>query len=154
MSDLGPTSDLSGTAGEEASKAASENMQQKSTEAARGRKRAPKGTDAQAEDSKPADEPTAPQSPPPEPMKVYLSALVYKNPKSRKSFSVHLLQEKLNELGYEIAYSDRDGDYGDLTAAGVEAFQRDKQLQPTGRVDEQTLRAIFENDERVDVVAY
>lgn len=154
MSDLGPNSDLSGQAGEEASKAASQNQAQKSTEAARSRRKAPKATEVQTENPEGSEGRTEPRHEPSiEPMKVLLSAAVYKNPRNRKSFTIHLIQQKLNELGYGIAYADRDGYFGDLTAEGVAAFQRDKQLEETGRVDERTLRAIFENDERVEVVA-
>jgi peptidoglycan hydrolase-like protein with peptidoglycan-binding domain len=148
MSDLGPASDLTGKAGEEASKAASQNKRDAETEA-KPRKRPSK---AEPKDETPSEKPQEPRTAPKEAQKVFLSAAVYKNPVARKSYTVHLIQQKLHELGYSIAYSDRDGYFGDLTAQGVADFQRDKQIEATGRVDEKTLRAIFEDDERVELV--
>lgn len=147
MSDLSPASGLSGKSGEEASKAASQNKQDADQEQ-KPRKR----SKAEQKEETPSEKPQEPRTAPKETPKVFLSAAVYKNPVSRKSYTVHLIQAKLNELGYSIAYSDRDGYFGDLTAQGVSEFQKDKQIEETGRIDEKTLRELFKDDERVELV--
>lgn len=82
---------------------------------------------------------------------VSLAAIVYKNPYSRKSLSVHHVQRRLAELGYPDAYTDKDGWYGDLTKAAVAAFQADEGLAGDGVVDMDTLIALFHDDSNVEV---
>lgn len=70
----------------------------------------------------------------------------------RKSLSVHHLQRRLNEWGYTDSFTDRDGFYGAGTQSAVAKFQHDKGIKSNGRMDEATLRAIFEGDTNVRVV--
>ena len=82
---------------------------------------------------------------------VFLSNCVYKNKFARKSLTVHHLQRRLSELGYNEAYADRDGWLGDLTKLAVTKFQSDKGLKATGDVDADTFTKIFEGDNNVEV---
>lgn len=82
---------------------------------------------------------------------VFLSNCVYKNKFARKSLTVHHLQRRLSELGYNEAYADRDGWIGDLTKLAVTKFQSDKGLKATGDVDADTFTKIFEGDNNVEV---
>ena len=84
---------------------------------------------------------------------VLLAACIYKNPRARKSLSIHHLQRRLAALGYAEAYADKDGWYGDLTKNAVTAFQTDNGLEVTGLADAETLHAIFDGDGNVTVVA-
>jgi len=84
---------------------------------------------------------------------VLLSSCVFKNKFARKSLSIHHVQRRLAELGYPDAASDRDGWYGDLTAAAVAVFQADEGLEATGVLDMATLNAIFHDDPNVVVGA-
>ena len=84
---------------------------------------------------------------------VLLSSCVFKNKYARKSLSIHHVQRRLAELGYPDAASDRDGWYGDLTAAAVAVFQADEGLEATGTIDMTTLNALFHDDPNVVVSA-
>lgn len=83
---------------------------------------------------------------------VVLSAIVFKNIYARKSLSVHHMQRRLAELGYDVASLDKDGFYGDRTKEALASFQADKQLPGDGNVDPATLTALFEGDPNVRVV--
>jgi peptidoglycan hydrolase-like protein with peptidoglycan-binding domain len=83
---------------------------------------------------------------------VLLSQCVYKNMYARKSLSVHHIQRRLVEWGYNDAVGDRDGWYGDLTKASVAAFQAAHNLQGAGEMNADTLAALFNGDENVNVV--
>lgn len=84
---------------------------------------------------------------------VHLSALIYKNRYVRKSLSVHHLQRRLTELGFDSAGADIDGTYGDLTRAAVEAFQRKRKLPDAdGLANAATITALFKGDPNVTVV--
>jgi peptidoglycan hydrolase-like protein with peptidoglycan-binding domain len=80
---------------------------------------------------------------------VLLSAIKYKNIHQKKSLSVHHLQRRLNELGYHEAYADEDGYFGDLTEFSVSQFQKDNELDVTGRANAETLEKIFDGDNNV-----
>ncbi len=82
---------------------------------------------------------------------VYLSACVYKNKYNRKSLTVHHLQRRLTELGYNDAAADKDGWYGEDTASAVAQFQKDNRLESTGQMTLQTLEAVFNGDTNVEV---
>jgi peptidoglycan hydrolase-like protein with peptidoglycan-binding domain len=62
-----------------------------------------------------------------------------------KGAEVEALQKKLNALGYTDAANQKlgeDGKYGKLTKEGVEQFQRENGLQPTGIADAATLKQL------------
>ena len=61
---------------------------------------------------------------------------------------VIILQEKLKNIGYEIAV---DGKFDTQTKSAVEKFQRDNNLEPTGIVNNATWRALKENDNPTDL---
>jgi hypothetical protein len=82
---------------------------------------------------------------------VFLKQAVYKNPRARKSLTIHHLQRRLAELGYADAAADRDGWYGDLTKLSVEAWQKDNRIEPTGLMNAKTLEGIFAGDPNVRV---
>lgn len=54
------------------------------------------------------------------------------------------LQRMLNEAGYDVGPV--DGIWGPQTAGAVESFQRDQGLDPTGRLDVETLYALGMDD--------
>jgi peptidoglycan hydrolase-like protein with peptidoglycan-binding domain len=81
---------------------------------------------------------------------VYLSKAIYRNNLARKSLTVHHLQRRLNELGYSVAYGDKDGWYGDGTQMAIDSFRADRKIKATGQIDKKTFLAIFENDPNVD----
>ena len=83
---------------------------------------------------------------------VYLSKCVYKNIYERKSLTIHHLQRRLEELGYNDVVGDKDGWLGDLTKIAIEKFQKDKGLDATGKVDADTFKKIFEGDSNVNIV--
>lgn len=83
---------------------------------------------------------------------VVLSSIVFKNIYARKSLSVHHMQRRLAELGYDIALHDKDGFYGDRTREALATFQVDKQILGDGNVDAATLTALFEGDPNVRLV--
>jgi peptidoglycan hydrolase-like protein with peptidoglycan-binding domain len=113
-------------------------------------------------------EPVAPPTPAPQPQPiakparhvvtngdadpVRLSACVYENKNARKSLTVHHVQRRLTDLGYNDAVGDRDGWYGELTALAVKAFQKDKGLVSTGLMDEATFTKLFQGDTNVEVI--
>lgn len=82
---------------------------------------------------------------------VFLSNCVYKNKFARKSLTVHHVQRRLVELGYNEAYADRDGWLGDLTKLAIIKFQVDKGLNATGNVDADTFTKLFEGDNNVEI---
>jgi peptidoglycan hydrolase-like protein with peptidoglycan-binding domain len=84
---------------------------------------------------------------------VHLANCVYKNTAARKSLTVHHLQRRLAELGYNEAMTDKDGWLGDETKTAIEKFQKDKGLEPNGVVDEATFTAIFKGDMNVVPIA-
>jgi peptidoglycan hydrolase-like protein with peptidoglycan-binding domain len=119
--------------------------------------------DKPVEDKPVAPKPKAKPKPPPAPRAtavvgggeqddVLLSKMVKDNLKGRKSLSVHHLQRRLTELGYGEAGADIDGRYGQLTEVAVAKFQKDRDLDETGAVDAETLKAIFEGDPNCRVV--
>lgn len=81
---------------------------------------------------------------------VKVSAIVFENIKAKKSLSVHHLQRRLREWGYEEAYADLDGWYGVRTRDAVHAFQKEHGLE-VGDINLETLKAIFEGDTNVRV---
>ena len=83
---------------------------------------------------------------------VYLAKCVYKNIYERKSLTIHHLQRRLEELGYNDVVGDKDGWLGELTKIAIEKFQGDKGMAATGTVDAETFRKIFEGDTNVNVV--
>jgi hypothetical protein len=83
---------------------------------------------------------------------VYLSKCIYKNIYERKSLTIHHLQRRLEELGYNDVVGDKDGWLGELTKIAIEKFQKDKGLAATGNVDADTFNKIFEGDSNVNVV--
>lgn len=82
---------------------------------------------------------------------VFLKQAVFKNPRARKSLTIHHLQRRLAELGYGDAAADRDGWYGDLTKLAVEAWQKDNKVEPTGLMNVKTFEGIFAGDPNVRV---
>lgn len=83
---------------------------------------------------------------------VFLSKIIYKNIYQKKSLSVHHVQRRLNERGYNKAYLDKDGFYGDLTKSAMEQFQKDNGIEGNGMPDLATLNLLFENDSNVRVM--
>jgi peptidoglycan hydrolase-like protein with peptidoglycan-binding domain len=83
---------------------------------------------------------------------VMLSACVYKNNNNRKSLTVHHLQRRLAELGYDVALQDPDGYYAEWTRTAVMFYQMDNGLIGTGVVDAATLEKVFTNDPNVRIV--
>ena len=82
---------------------------------------------------------------------VFLGNCVYKNKFARKSLTVHHVQRRLVELGYNEAYADRDGWFGDLTKLATTKFQSDKGLPSTGVMDADTFTKLFEGDNNVEI---
>jgi len=83
---------------------------------------------------------------------VILANCVYKNAYARKSLTVHHVQRRLVELGYNEANADKDGWFGDLTKLATTKFQSDKGLPSTGIMDADTFTKLFEGDNNVEVV--
>jgi len=83
---------------------------------------------------------------------VFLKQAVFKNPRARKSLTIHHLQRRLAELGYSDAAADRDGWYGDLTKLAVQAYQKDNRIEPTGLMNAKTIEGIFAGDPNVQVI--
>jgi peptidoglycan hydrolase-like protein with peptidoglycan-binding domain len=83
---------------------------------------------------------------------VKLSSCVFKNVHNRKSLTVHHLQRRLAELGYDLALQDADGYYADWTKVAVMSYQMDHGFTATGMVDAATLEKIFTNDPNVRIV--
>jgi peptidoglycan hydrolase-like protein with peptidoglycan-binding domain len=84
---------------------------------------------------------------------VRLSACVYENMYARKSLSVHHVQRRLVELGYPDGGTDKDGWYSEMTKLAVAQFQKDSGFAGEGLMDDTTLRALFDGDSNVTVVA-
>ena len=61
--------------------------------------------------------------------------------KGSKGDAVVELQNRLNELGYNVGKA--DGDFGGKTEKAVKEFQKDNDLKQTGIVDEQTYNKLF-----------
>jgi len=80
---------------------------------------------------------------------VRLGMCVYKNKYARKSLSVHHLQRRLTELGHPAAASDKDGWYGDETAAAVAEFRAERGLPESDVMDMTTFAMIFAGDTNV-----
>ena len=53
---------------------------------------------------------------------------------------IYDVQKKLKEIGYDPGTI--DGIFGKKTATAVAEFQRDKDIPPTGKIDEATLKAL------------
>jgi peptidoglycan hydrolase-like protein with peptidoglycan-binding domain len=83
---------------------------------------------------------------------VLLSAIVFKNIYARKSLSVHHMQRRLAELGYDVVSLDKDGFYGDRTKEALSSFQADNHLPGDGHVDVATLTKLFDGDPNVRLV--
>lgn len=83
---------------------------------------------------------------------VRLSAIVFQNPLSKRSVSIHFLQSRLAELGFDLAKTDKDGWFSEGTKNAVMRFQESNGLPITGLVDESTLLAIFDGDDKVKVI--
>lgn len=83
---------------------------------------------------------------------VYLASCVYKNVYAQKSRTVHHLQRRLGELGFDEANSDMDGYYGDLTANSIKLFQEANGHAGTGRIDADTFSLVFHGDSGVRVI--
>lgn len=83
---------------------------------------------------------------------VKLEKIVFKNMLARKSLSVHHMQRRLAELGYEEAARDKDGFYGDLTKRALARFQAANKLEGDGMVDGPTLTLLFTGDPNVNLV--
>ena len=80
---------------------------------------------------------------------VSLASVVYKNVKAKKSLTIHHLQRRLVELGYEQAGKDKDGWYGENTLSAVTSYQKDNKVGQSGKLDAETFLAIFKNDPNV-----
>jgi peptidoglycan hydrolase-like protein with peptidoglycan-binding domain len=82
---------------------------------------------------------------------VHLDRCVFKNLHARKSLTVHHLQRRLAELGYDSALTDRDGWYGDITRDAVASWQRDNNVDGDGTMTADTFSRIFADDPNVVV---
>lgn len=83
---------------------------------------------------------------------VQLGKIVYKNLYARKSLSVHHMQRRLAELGYDEALNDKDGFYGDHTKRALSRFQAANKLDGAGMVDADSLTLLFTGDPNVNLV--
>lgn len=83
---------------------------------------------------------------------VKLSSCIFKNVNNRKSLTVHHIQRRLAELGYDLALQDADGYYADWTKIAVMSYQMDHGFTATGMMDAATLEKIFTNDPNVRIV--
>ena len=81
---------------------------------------------------------------------IYLSQMIYKNEKARRSLSVHHLQRRLKELGLKI--EDRDGWFGDSTKKAIFDFQRANGLTETGKPEAEHMALLFQNDPNVTLL--
>lgn len=82
---------------------------------------------------------------------VKASAIVYKNEVARKSLSVHHLQRRLVELGFQDASKDKDGYFGLLTRRALVLFQEKNGLDPDGVASIGTLTKLFKDDPNVEI---
>lgn len=80
------------------------------------------------------------------------SALVYKNVYSKKSLTVHHLQRRLTELGYDSAGAEMDGWYGDLVQLSMDQWRKDNDLEGEGVPSRAELLMIFKDDPNVSIV--
>lgn len=83
---------------------------------------------------------------------VRLSKCVYKNMRSKRSLTVHHLQRRLKEWGFNEAYLDKDGFFGDHTLNAVNEFRSARGIEASVPMDAKTFSAIFEGDTNVTVV--
>ena len=83
---------------------------------------------------------------------VVASKIVIHNKLQKKSLSVHHLQRRLREWGFNEAYLDRDGYCGDHTVSSIAAFQKSLGLPATGTPDFDTLCRLFEGDTNIRLV--
>ena len=114
----------------------------------------PKQTRAKSAGAKPAAAPVAPYAvvgAGPTDSVAYSAAKPPTKTGSRKSLTVHHLQRRLKELGYDVAYADRDGTYGTLTEEGVKAWQKDNGHEATGLLTREQFAAVFDGDVNVTV---
>lgn len=79
---------------------------------------------------------------------VRLSAVVYKNPRSRRSLSVWHVQRRLNERGYPTA-GEITGYFGDGTREALRVFQLASHLPGDGLPTAESLTLLFGADENV-----
>lgn len=82
---------------------------------------------------------------------VKVSSIIYKNEVARKSLSVHHLQRRLFELGYDDAGKDKDGYFGPLTRRALVIFQEKNGLDPNGVPSIATLEKLFAGDPNVEI---
>lgn len=84
---------------------------------------------------------------------VSVAILSNASPIRRKSLSVHHLQRRLAELGSnEAMATGGKGEYDELTAYAVADWQT-RNGYPKGALDATQVKAIFDNDSNVNVVA-
>jgi peptidoglycan hydrolase-like protein with peptidoglycan-binding domain len=83
---------------------------------------------------------------------VRLSAVVFENPTARKSLTIHHLQRRLAELGYDLAYRDKDGWFSHATREAVRQFQKQREIAGDGEVNAETFLAIFDGDVNVNPI--
>ena len=83
---------------------------------------------------------------------VRLDMCIYKNPATRKSLSVHHLQRRLVECGFNEAGTDKDGWYADATKRAVEQYQAANNRAVTGAVDADMLVALFADEPFINVI--
>jgi len=83
---------------------------------------------------------------------LYSCALPEARAKTRKSLTIHHLQRRLKELGYQEAYADLDGRWGMLTTASVNGWLTDNGFEPAGDLTPEQFAAVFEGDINVTAV--
>jgi peptidoglycan hydrolase-like protein with peptidoglycan-binding domain len=79
---------------------------------------------------------------------VRLSAVVYQNPRSRRSLSVWHVQRRLNERGYDTG-GETTGYFSDGTREALRVFQRQFDLPGDGLPTAESLTALFGFDPNV-----
>ena len=67
---------------------------------------------------------------------------VFKVPEKLTGPEIQRLQLALLALGYKVGPTNDDGKYGPKTREGILQFQKDHNLKPTGKFDEETVDAI------------
>lgn len=72
---------------------------------------------------------------------VFICTLIPAAAMARQNRDVYQAQEKLRSMGYQPGTA--DGVMGKKTAKALKKFQKDKGLQPTGKLDNKTLNLIF-----------
>lgn len=78
-----------------------------------------------------------------------VSLSIILDPRQRKSLSIHHLQRRLGELGYQEAVSARDGRLDKLTRNAINKWQADNGREVGADLTMQDLQDIFENDSNV-----